>query len=318
MATADTTVQTVVSTPRLSSGKTIERIWLVFLQILMTVLLVSFLVPALWMVSSSLKASTEVFAHPVVWIPAKPQWQNFARVFEILPFSRFAWNSLVVVVLAVSGTLFSSALVGFSFARISWPGRDIFFGILIATLMLPEVITLVPRFIIFRHLGWIDTLLPLIVPYWFGATPWTPLYIFLMRQFFKGLPVELEEAAFIDGASRMRIFVQIILPLSKPVLATVAVFALLQHYTDFMNPLIYLSSVDNWTLADDLLNGVLIGYKIKERSDRELLHRIGLKYGLIPLCPGEVVDIDMSKDITILSSFVRTSFGKMQISPKPA
>jgi multiple sugar transport system permease protein len=250
MSTADTTIQTTVKVSEaLSNRKIFGRISLGVLQIVMTVLLISFLVPALWMVSSSLKASTEVFAHPIVWIPAQPQWQNYARVFEVLPFARFAWNTLLVVLFAVAGTLFSSALVGYSFARLRWPGRDIFFGILIATLMLPEVITLVPRFIIFRELGWIDTLLPLIIPYWFGATPWTPLYIFLMRQFFKGLPVELEEAALIDGASRLRIFAQIILPLSKPVLATVTVFALLQHYTDFMNPLIYLSSVDNWTLA---------------------------------------------------------------------
>lgn len=250
MSTVDVRVPvTSTESKTLSNRKIFGRISLGVLQIVMTVLLISFLVPALWMVSSSLKASTEVFAHPIVWIPAQPQWQNYARVFEVLPFARFAWNTLLVVLFAVAGTLFSSALVGYSFARLRWPGRDIFFGILIATLMLPEVITLVPRFIIFRQLGWIDTLLPLIIPYWFGATPWTPLYIFLMRQFFKGLPVELEEAALIDGASRLRIFAQIILPLSKPVLATVTVFALLQHYTDFMNPLIYLSSVDNWTLA---------------------------------------------------------------------
>jgi multiple sugar transport system permease protein len=250
MASVDATVRTVVPAPRtISRQKTIERIWLVVLQIVLTILLISFLVPALWMVSSSLKASTEVFAHPIVWVPAKPQWHNYVRVFDVLPFGRFAWNSLLVVVFAVAGTLFSSSMVGYSFARLRWPGRNLFFGILIATLMLPEVITLVPRFIVFRQLGWIDTLLPLTVPFWFGATPWTPLYIFLMRQFFKGIPMELEEAALIDGASRLRIFLQIILPLSKPVLATVAVFALLQHYTDFMNPLIYLNSVDNWTLA---------------------------------------------------------------------
>jgi multiple sugar transport system permease protein len=250
MTSVDASVRTVVPVPKtISSQKTIERIWLVVLQILLTILLISFLVPALWMVSSSLKASTEVFAHPIVWIPAKPQWHNYVRVFEVLPFARFAWNSLLVVVFAVAGTLFSSSMVGYSFARMRWPGRNLFFGILIATLMLPEVITLVPRFIVFRQLGWIDTLLPLTVPFWFGATPWTPLYIFLMRQFFKGIPMELEEAALIDGAGRLRIFLQIVLPLSKPVLATVAVFALLQHYTDFMNPLIYLNSVDNWTLA---------------------------------------------------------------------
>jgi ABC-type glycerol-3-phosphate transport system permease component len=232
-----------------SRRKQLEKIWLIVLQILMSIFLISFLVPAFWMISSSLKASTEVFAHPIVWIPESPQWNNYARVFEILPFTTFAWNSFLVVVFAVLGTMFCSVTAGYAFARLRWPGRDFFFGILIATLMLPEIITLVPRFIIFRELGWLDTLLPLIVPYWFGATPWTPMYIFLMRQFFKGIPMELEEAAFIDGASRIRTLVQIMLPLSKPVLATVAVFATLQHYTDFMNPLIYVSSVENWTLA---------------------------------------------------------------------
>lgn len=251
MATIDASVQTgaAVWSRRKSRRKMAEKTWLIFLQLLMTLLLVSFLVPALWMVSSSLKASTEVFAHPIVWIPESPQWQNFAKVFEILPFTTFAWNSFLVVLFAVLGTLFVCVLTGYSLARLRWPGRDFVFSLLIVTLLLPEVITLVPRFILFRQLGWIDTLLPLTVPFWFGTTPWTPLYIFLMRQFFKGIPMELEEAALIDGASRIRILFQIILPLSKPVIATVAVFAMLQHYTDFMNPLIYVSSIDKWTLA---------------------------------------------------------------------
>ncbi len=250
MATTDAEMQAMTPMAmRKSRRKLIERIWLIFLQIIMTAILITFLVPALWMVSSSLKASTEVFAHPIVWIPESPQWQNYARVFEVLPFEIFAWNSFLVVLFAVTGTLFSSIVVGYSFARLRWPGRDFFFIILITTLMLPEVITLVPRFIIFRELGWIDTLYPLTIPYWFGTTPWTPLYIFLMRQFFKGIPMELEEAAMIDGASRIRTLVQIIIPLSKPVIATVTVFAMLQHYTDFMNPLIYINSLENWTLA---------------------------------------------------------------------
>jgi len=252
MATANTipNVQlTERAARRKSRRKLLEKVWLIILQIFLTLFLISFLVPALWMISSSLKASTEVFAHPIVWIPESPQWSNYPRVFEILPFATFAWNSILVVIFAVLGTMFSSVTAGYSFARLRWPGRDFFFGMLIATLMLPEIITLVPRFIIFRELRWLDTLLPLTVPFWFGATPWTPLYIFLMRQFFKGIPMELEEAAFIDGASRFRTLVQIMLPLSKPVLATVAVFATLQHYTDFMNPLIYVSSMDNWTLA---------------------------------------------------------------------
>jgi ABC-type glycerol-3-phosphate transport system permease component len=199
------------------------------------------------MVSSSLKVSTEVFAHPIVWIPESPQWSNYLKVFQLpgIPFARFMWNTIVVVTLAVIGTVISSAMVAYSFSRLRWPGRDLCFALLVATMMLPEVIMLIPRFIIFKNLGWIDTLLPLTVPYWFAITP---IYVFLMRQFFKSIPMELEEAALIDGAGRVRILFQIILPLSKPVIATVAVFALLQHYNDYLNPLIYINSMENWTL----------------------------------------------------------------------
>lgn len=218
----------------------------ILLQIVLTIVLVSFLVPALWMASSALKASTEIFAHPIVWIPEDPRWDNFARVFEIMPFTRFIWNTVIVVVVATAGTVISSAMVAYSFARLRWPGRDFFFGLLLSTLMLPQVITLIPRFIIFRNLGWIDTLFPLTVPYWFAILGF---YVFLMRQFFRGIPMELEEAALIDGASRLRILFQIVLPLSKPVIAAVTVFALLQHYTDFLQPLIYVNSMENWTLA---------------------------------------------------------------------
>jgi ABC-type glycerol-3-phosphate transport system permease component len=229
-----------------SRRKFLEKVGLVVLQIVMTVWVISFLVPTIWMISSSLKASTEVFAQPIVWIPEQPEWGNYAKVFELLPFDKFAVNTFIVTGLAVLGTLVSSMLVAYSFARLNWPGKNIFFGILIATMMLPDVITLVPRFIMFKNFGWIDTFLPLIVPYWTGITA---LYVFLAVQFLRGLPIELEEAALIDGANRLQIIVRIILPLSKPVLATIAVFALLQHYNDFMSPLIYLSSMDNWTLA---------------------------------------------------------------------
>lgn len=216
------------------------------LQIVMTIILISFLVPTLWMISSSLKASTEIFVHPTVWIPRDPQWSNYLKIFKVLPFGKFIWNSIVVTSLAVLGTVVSSLMVGYSFARLRWPGRNFFFGLMIATMLLPEVITLIPRFLIFRNLGWIDTFLPLIVPYWMGATA---LYIFLMVQFLRGIPMELEEAALIDGASRIQILTQILLPLSKPVIATIAVFALIQHYNSFLEPLIYLNSMDNWTLA---------------------------------------------------------------------
>jgi len=241
--------QTPIETTRqktFSRKKFWETTGLVVLQIIMTIWVITFLVPTIWMVSSSFKASTEVFAHPIVWIPEKPEWDNFSEVFEELPFDKFALNTFIVTGLAVLGTLVSSMLVAYSFARLNWPGKNIFFSMLIATMMLPDVVTLVPRFIMFRGFGWIDTFLPLIVPFW---TAISALYVFLAVQFLKGLPIELEEAALIDGASRLQIIIRIILPLSKPVLATIAVFALLQHYNDFMGPLIYLNSLQNWTLA---------------------------------------------------------------------
>jgi ABC-type glycerol-3-phosphate transport system permease component len=223
----------------------LSKVGIVLLQIVMTLILVTFLVPTIWMVVSSLKASTEVFAQPIVWIPRDPQWNNYVRAFQETNLFKFAQNSFLVVFLAVLGTVLSSALVGYSFARLRWPGRDFFFALVIGTLMLPQVIMLVPRFVIFRDLKWIDTFLPLIVPYWLGGSPF---YIFLMRQFMRGLPKDLDDAALIDGANHFQIFSRIILPLSKPVIATVAVFSLLQHYNSFLEPLIYVNSMDLWTL----------------------------------------------------------------------
>jgi multiple sugar transport system permease protein len=223
-----------------------RKLWLVVLQIIMTAVVVSFLIPTIWMVSSSLKHTTEVFAHPIVWIPKNPQWKNYIKIFDVLPFAKFIWNTLIVTGLAVLGTVLSSVLVGYSFARLRWPGRNVFFGLMVSTMMLPAVVTLIPLFIEFRWFDWIDTFKPLIVPYWFAAST---LYVFLLHQFFRGLPKELEEAALIDGANRIQILYRILLPLSKPVLATIVVFSLIQHYNDFMSPLIYLNSMDKWTLA---------------------------------------------------------------------
>ena len=233
--------------PRGDSTRTlVEGVRLGALQLFMTLLVVTFLVPTFWMLSSSLKVSTEVFAHPIVWLPKDPHWNNYVKAFSLLPLTTFIINTMIIVIFAVAGTVVSSALVAYSFARIRWPGRDFWFSLLLATMMLPDIVTLVPRFLIFKNLLWIDTWLPLIVPYWGGIGA---IYVFLMRQFFRGIPLELEDAAEIDGANRLRVLVQILLPLSKPVIATVAVFALIQHYNDFMNPLIYINSMDKWPLA---------------------------------------------------------------------
>ncbi len=236
--------------------KFMERAGLIILQVVMTLVLLSFLAPTLWMISSSLKARTEVFANPIVWIPETPQWRNYVDAWNILPFGRFAINTFVICGLTVTGTVLSSSVVAYAFSRLRWPGRDFFFALLLGIMMMPEIITLIPMFIEFRYLGWTKSgnvfgvlplnFLPLTVPYWLALAP---LYVFLMRQFFKGIPIELEEAALIDGASRLEILFRVILPLSKPVIATVAVFSFLASYNDFLQPLIYLNGQENWTLA---------------------------------------------------------------------
>lgn len=239
-----------------SRRKLIRWLGLAGLQVLLTLILITFLGPTLWMVSSSLKSKTEIFAVPIVWIPSNPQWGNYVDAMQLLPFMQFAINTFTICIVTVIGVVLSSSMVAYAFARLRWPGRDVFFGLLLGTMMLPEIITLIPMFIEFKTLGWTRpgyvlgfyprNFLPLTVPYWLALAP---LYVFLMRQFFKGIPMELEEAALVDGASRGRILFNIVLPLSKPVIATVAVFAFLQSYNDFLQPLIYLGSRSTWTLA---------------------------------------------------------------------
>ena len=163
----------------------------------------------------------------------------------ILPFGTFFINTVIVTLLAVLGELISSAVVGYSFARLRWKGRNLLFVVVLATMMLPRQVTLIPVFIIFRSLDWINTFAPLVVPSWFGV----PFYIFLLRQFYMTIPFDLDDAAAIDGCSRLGVFWRIVLPLSKPVLASVAIFSFQYHWNDFFQPLIYLFDNEKFTLA---------------------------------------------------------------------
>ena len=212
----------------------------------------TFLVPMLWVLTTSLKAPNEVFAHPIQWVPSDPQWDNYADVFSLITIGGrpgmmiFAANTLIIATLATLGTILSSSVVAYSLSRLRWKGRSIVFGLVLATMMLPQVITLIPLFLIFRQVGWIDTLLPLIVPAWFGGGGFA---IFVMRQSFRSLPFELDEAARIDGAGSGRILWQILLPLSGPAIAAIGILTFLHHYNDFMHPMIYLSSNDKFTLS---------------------------------------------------------------------
>ena len=204
----------------------------------------TFLVPLIWVLVTSFKRGAEVFIVPVQWIPARPQWQNYLEVFRLLPFAVFIRNTLVITVLGTMGSVVSALFVGFSLSRLRWPGRELVFVMLLATLMLPDIVLLVPTFVIFKTLGWLNTFYPLIIPSWFGGA----FYIFLMRQFMMGIPYEMDEAGRIDGASSLRILWQLLAPMSAPAIATVAIFSFLAHYNDFMGPLIFLSSEDKFTL----------------------------------------------------------------------
>ena len=205
-----------------------------------------FLIPFLWMLSTSLTPAAEVMAKHRSWIPTHPQWSNYPEALTVLPFQIFLKNTLIVTVLAIIGQVASASLVAFGFARMRFRFRDALFLLVISTMMVPPQVTLIPTFVLFAKLRWIDTLRPLIVPAFFGGGAF---FIFLLRQFFLSLPSELEDAAKIDGCGPFGIFRNVALPLSKPALATVAVFSFVHHWNDFMGPLIYTQSLETKTLA---------------------------------------------------------------------
>ena len=202
------------------------------------------MVPLAWMLSTSLKANGEVFHIPITWIPKKILWSNYPEAVTFVPFLNYYRNSVFVASLAVLGSVLSSSLVAFAFARLRGPGKNILFIILLSTLMLPTEVTLVPIYLTMRYLGWLDSFRPLIIPYWFGGA----FYIFLLRQFFMTIPTELDDAAKIDGATFFDIYWRIVIPLSKPALATVAIFSFYDSWNDFRGPLIYLNSQNLLTL----------------------------------------------------------------------
>ncbi|GIP30245.1 sugar ABC transporter permease [Paenibacillus sp. J23TS9] len=206
---------------------------------------VLFLFPFVWLVFTSLKSSTEIFELPPRIIPEAFQWSNYKAALETVPFGRYMLNTVIICVVCIIGQLFASPLVAYSISRIPWAGSKVIFAIVLATMILPSQVQLIPQYIIFAKLGWINTILPLTIGAFFGA----PFYIFLLRQFLLGIPRELSEAAKMDGASEFRIYSQIILPTLKPALATVALFTFVGAYTDFMGPLIYLNDAAKWTLT---------------------------------------------------------------------
>lgn len=232
------------------SGPRQRNAWL--LHIVLIVASVAFLFPLLWLVSTSLKPIEETMRVPPTLWPAHPQWHNYRDAFiygadqvGYIPFLVYGRNTLLLCILTVTGTVVSNAIVAYAFARLRWPGRDVAFAITLATMMVPFPVLMVPIYALFRNLGWIGTFRPLWIPAWFGSA----FNIFLLRQFYRTIPFELSEAARIDGCSEWAIFRQLIVPLSKPALAVVALFCFMGTWRDFLGPLIYLMDQKTFTLS---------------------------------------------------------------------
>ncbi len=215
-------------------------------HIILVILAASFMLPFYWMVSSALKDDSQVYTVPPVWIPNPAHWNNFADAWLQYDFNTYMVNTVTRYAVPVTlGVTLSSAIVAYGFSRLRWPGRDVLFFICLTTMMVPFQVTMVPLFITFRRLGWLNTYLPLVVPGYFGA----PYFIFMLRQFFLTIPEELSDAARIDGAGELGILFRIILPLARPALTVVALFQFMGAWNDYLGPLIYINKDKLYPLA---------------------------------------------------------------------
>lgn len=219
--------------------------------LLLVGLAIMWLVPLAWMLSTSLKSPQDLSGYD--WIPDQLMWENYRFAFSFGMWGRWSWNSVTIAVANVLGTVLSSSLVAYGLARLRWPGRDAIFSLVLATMMLPGVVTMIPQFVLFSRLPafgfqgsqiWVNTFLPLTVPAFTGNA----FFIFLLRQFMRSVPMELSEAAKLDGASELRIWWSIVTPLTRPALATIVIFQFQAVWQDFMGPLIYLQSERLYTL----------------------------------------------------------------------
>jgi multiple sugar transport system permease protein len=229
----------------LSSRHNQEQMTKAIAYVICSLIALAFVFPLFWMVTTALKTDAEVFLVPPTFWPVNPQWQNFAAATEYIPFWGYMLNTAIICALTILGTVASCALIAYGFARVQWPGRNVVFVIYLSTIMLPAQVTMIPLYIVFRNMGWVGTIWPLVVPAFFGNV----VYVFLMRQFFMTIPNELSDAARIDGAGEFGIFRRIMLPLLKPALASVALFTFVATYRDFLGPLIYLQDETQWTIS---------------------------------------------------------------------
>jgi multiple sugar transport system permease protein len=250
MATQNETVSaTRAPGDKLAIGRLVngERLWRALVLTALFVGACVMLLPFLWLLTSSLKTQLAVFRYPPQWIPNPPQFQNYVEAWTTRPFGIYLRNTFFILILNEIAILGSASLCAYGFARIDFPGKNFWFGVVLSTMMLPGVVLMIPTFVIFSRIGWVNTFLPLTVPAFFGGGAFN---IFLLRQSFRSLPGELADAARVDGCSEFGIYSRIMLPLAKPALATVAVFTFIGAWNDYMGPLLYLSKDPNkYTVA---------------------------------------------------------------------
>lgn len=234
---------------RSTAGRSIigERLWRAFVLALLIGGACVMMLPFLWLLTSSLKTQLAVFQYPPQWLPIPPQFQNYGEAWTTRPFPLYLRNTFLILIANEIAILGSASLCAYGFARIDFPGKNFWFGIVLSTMMLPGIVLMIPTFVIFSRIGWVNTFLPLTVPAFFGGGAFN---IFLLRQFFRSLPSELADAARVDGCSEFGIYSRIMLPLAKPALATIAVFTFIGSWNDYMGPLLYLSKDPNkYTVA---------------------------------------------------------------------
>lgn len=214
-------------------------------RVILIVIAAAFLMPLYWMAVTALKDGKELLAYPPTLIPASLHWSNFVDAVEFIPFGRFFLNTVTITAFSVVGAVISNLLIAYGFSHIRWPGRDFLFYVVVATIFIPFPVIIVPVFILFAKLGWVNTFLPLIVPMWLG----NPLYIFLLRQYLMQIPQDLTDAARVDGAREWQVLRYIVMPVARPALAVVAIFAAVFAWNDFLAPLLYLQDENKYTLA---------------------------------------------------------------------
>jgi multiple sugar transport system permease protein len=239
------------TTPPITRSTTHRSSWFSASKFLIYLLLAvgaaASMLPFVWTFLSSGKDINELYRYPPTWWPEQMRFaQNYAEIFQVVPFARWFVNTVYVTLLSLLGTIISATLVAYGFSRFRFPGREPFFFITLSTMMLPVEVTLIPTYLLFKNFGWIDTYYPLIVPLWFGGGAFN---IFLMRQFMMNIPFDLDEAAKIDGASSWRTLWQIIVPLCKPAIATMATLGFISNWNNFLGPLIFLNTEAKYTVA---------------------------------------------------------------------